>query len=40
LQLGIQFLATASNGIDVQAGDEGEQGIAPVASLLGLSAAF
>jgi hypothetical protein len=36
LQLGIQFLAAASDGIDVQTGDEGEQGIATIAGFLGL----
>ena len=36
MQLGIQLLAAASNGIDVQAGDEGEQGIPALAGLLGL----
>jgi hypothetical protein len=35
-QIGIQLLAAASDGIDVQAGDEGEQGIAAVAGFLGL----
>jgi hypothetical protein len=35
-QIGIQLLAAASDGIDVQAGDEGEQGITAVAGLLGL----
>ncbi len=36
LQLGVEFLAAASDGIDVQAGNEGKQGIAAVASFLGL----
>jgi hypothetical protein len=36
LQLGVEFLAAASDGIDMQAGDEGKQGIAAVAGFLGL----
>jgi hypothetical protein len=36
LQVGIEFFAAAADGIDVQAGNESEQGIAAVACFLGL----
>jgi hypothetical protein len=34
-QLGIEFAAAAANGIDVEAGDQGQEDIATVAALLG-----
>jgi hypothetical protein len=36
LEVGIEFLATAADGIDVQAGDGGQQGVAAIAGFLGL----
>jgi hypothetical protein len=36
LEVGVEFLTAASDGIDVEAGNLGEQGVAAVADLLGL----
>jgi hypothetical protein len=36
LQVSVKFLASPSDGIDVEAGNEGEQGIAAIAGLFGL----
>src|SRR6266849_7667101 len=38
LQAGIQFFTAAANGIDVQAGDAGDDRVAAIADLLGLKA--
>ena len=35
-EVGVEFLPAAADGIDVQADDEGNQGVAAVAELLGL----